>query len=256
MFKIHRFNHSGTAFVAPCQWFIIKSTPPCLLKECPNLWNTSMAKPALAIDAQMPGSWVNVGHTLSPQRGLSKQSRKKGNMTEERRVRWQTRLKEKERKKGMTWRGTSEANECSAARILVVGSAHRHILVALTLFCLLGKGGFPGRKQLLFGWCDSLSQHLLSLPFRVCGLNDLNVLDKMNAWVSKEQCIRNLTFTTTFLYFGRLCEERYPKLAAYYNRLKERPSIKASWPPTWLESPQGQDLLKDLWDANTLKLFL
>ncbi|XP_040908933.1 glutathione S-transferase A [Toxotes jaculatrix] len=45
--------------------------------------------------------------------------------------------------------------------------------------------------------------------------------------------------------FG-LSEERYPKLAAYYNSLKDRPSIKASWPPTWLENPQGQDLLKDI----------
>ncbi|XP_070702388.1 glutathione S-transferase A [Pempheris klunzingeri] len=45
--------------------------------------------------------------------------------------------------------------------------------------------------------------------------------------------------------FG-LCEERYPKLAAYFNCLKDRPSIKATWPPTWLESPQGQDLLKDI----------
>ncbi|KAM9340391.1 glutathione S-transferase A-like [Symphorus nematophorus] len=44
--------------------------------------------------------------------------------------------------------------------------------------------------------------------------------------------------------FG-LSEERYPKLAAYYNCLKDRPSIKATWPPTWKETP-GQDLLKDL----------
>ncbi|XP_070777384.1 glutathione S-transferase A-like [Enoplosus armatus] len=49
-----------------------------------------------------------------------------------------------------------------------------------------------------------------------------------------------------YLYCYGLCEERYPKLAAYYNSLKVRPSIKASWPPTWLENPQGQDLLKDI----------
>ncbi|XP_020498820.1 glutathione S-transferase A [Labrus bergylta] len=48
-----------------------------------------------------------------------------------------------------------------------------------------------------------------------------------------------------YLFRYGLSEERYPKLAAYYNCLKERPSIKASWPPTWLETP-GQDLLKDL----------
>ncbi|XP_053189898.1 glutathione S-transferase A-like [Scomber japonicus] len=45
--------------------------------------------------------------------------------------------------------------------------------------------------------------------------------------------------------FG-LSEERYPKLAAYYNSLKERPSIKATWPPTWLENSQEQDILKDI----------
>uniref|UniRef100_A0A671U0F2 Glutathione S-transferase rho n=1 Tax=Sparus aurata TaxID=8175 RepID=A0A671U0F2_SPAAU len=49
----------------------------------------------------------------------------------------------------------------------------------------------------------------------------------------------------TIFRFG-LCEERYPKLAAYYNRLKDRPSIKASWPPTWLENPRGEDIMKDI----------
>ncbi|CAB1442940.1 unnamed protein product [Pleuronectes platessa] len=49
-----------------------------------------------------------------------------------------------------------------------------------------------------------------------------------------------------YLFRFGLTEERYPQLTAYYNSLKERPSIKASWPPTWLESPQGQDMLKDV----------
>nr|XP_019945879.1 PREDICTED: glutathione S-transferase A-like [Paralichthys olivaceus] len=48
-----------------------------------------------------------------------------------------------------------------------------------------------------------------------------------------------------YLFHFGLCEERYPKLAAYYNCLKVRPSIKASWPPTWLENPKAQDMLKD-----------
>ncbi|XP_076610599.1 glutathione S-transferase A-like [Chaetodon auriga] len=39
---------------------------------------------------------------------------------------------------------------------------------------------------------------------------------------------------------------RYPKLAKYYSLLKNRPSIKASWPPHWLASPQGDEILKDL----------
>uniref|UniRef100_A0A672H595 Glutathione S-transferase A-like n=1 Tax=Salarias fasciatus TaxID=181472 RepID=A0A672H595_SALFA len=42
-------------------------------------------------------------------------------------------------------------------------------------------------------------------------------------------------------HFG-LSPERYPKMAKYYNLLKDRPSIKATWPPKYLESGQG---LKD-----------
>ncbi|XP_068567046.1 glutathione S-transferase A-like [Cebidichthys violaceus] len=48
-----------------------------------------------------------------------------------------------------------------------------------------------------------------------------------------------------YLFRFQLCEERYPKLAAYYNSLKNRPSIKVSWPPTWLES-EGSEMLKDV----------
>uniref|UniRef100_A0A3Q0SIH3 Glutathione S-transferase rho n=1 Tax=Amphilophus citrinellus TaxID=61819 RepID=A0A3Q0SIH3_AMPCI len=49
----------------------------------------------------------------------------------------------------------------------------------------------------------------------------------------------------TLFRFG-LSAERYPKLGEYYNLLKERPSVKASWPPHWLENPKGQDTLKDI----------
>ncbi|XP_057684571.1 glutathione S-transferase A-like [Corythoichthys intestinalis] len=45
--------------------------------------------------------------------------------------------------------------------------------------------------------------------------------------------------------FG-LRAERYPKVAAYYAMLKDRPSIKASWPPHWLENPNEQDALKEI----------
>lgn len=49
----------------------------------------------------------------------------------------------------------------------------------------------------------------------------------------------------TLFRFG-LSAERYPKLGDYYAVLKHRPSIKASWPPHWLENPKGQDALKDI----------
>ncbi|XP_034150481.1 glutathione S-transferase rho [Esox lucius] len=45
--------------------------------------------------------------------------------------------------------------------------------------------------------------------------------------------------------FG-LSEKRYPKLGAYYGMMKDRPSVKATWPPHWLENPHGGDSLKDL----------
>ncbi|XP_075867580.1 glutathione S-transferase A-like [Nelusetta ayraudi] len=40
-------------------------------------------------------------------------------------------------------------------------------------------------------------------------------------------------------YYCPQCEARYPNMAAYYNRLKDRPSIKATWPPARFENPEG-----------------
>ncbi|KAM6899482.1 glutathione S-transferase A-like [Xenentodon cancila] len=52
--------------------------------------------------------------------------------------------------------------------------------------------------------------------------------------------------TVANLFRFGLSAERYPKLAEYYALLKDRPSVKASWPPHWLENPKGQDTLKDI----------
>ncbi|XP_019946255.1 glutathione S-transferase A-like [Paralichthys olivaceus] len=49
----------------------------------------------------------------------------------------------------------------------------------------------------------------------------------------------------TLFRFG-LSAESYPQLGQYYTLLKERPSVKASWPPHWLENPTGQETLKDI----------
>uniref|UniRef100_A0A672H5X2 Glutathione S-transferase A-like n=1 Tax=Salarias fasciatus TaxID=181472 RepID=A0A672H5X2_SALFA len=49
-----------------------------------------------------------------------------------------------------------------------------------------------------------------------------------------------------YLFRSGLCEKRYPNLAKYYNGLKDRPSIKANWPPHWKESCECQVLLKDI----------
>ncbi|KAK9958220.1 hypothetical protein ABG768_012394 [Culter alburnus] len=49
-------------------------------------------------------------------------------------------------------------------------------------------------------------------------------------------------------FFPRLhCpKEKCPRLMEYYEMLKDRPSIKASWPPHWLDNLEGPDLLKNL----------
>ncbi|XP_071357296.1 glutathione S-transferase A-like [Trachinotus anak] len=52
--------------------------------------------------------------------------------------------------------------------------------------------------------------------------------------------------TVASLFRFGLSAERYPHLGEYYALLKERPSIKASWPPSWLENPTEEDTLRDI----------
>ncbi|XP_062266340.1 glutathione S-transferase A-like [Platichthys flesus] len=52
--------------------------------------------------------------------------------------------------------------------------------------------------------------------------------------------------TVATLFRLGLSAESYPQLGQYHALLKERPGIKASWPPHWLENPKGQDTLKDI----------
>uniref|UniRef100_A0A3B3C0Q1 Glutathione S-transferase rho n=1 Tax=Oryzias melastigma TaxID=30732 RepID=A0A3B3C0Q1_ORYME len=51
--------------------------------------------------------------------------------------------------------------------------------------------------------------------------------------------------TVAYLFRFGLSAGRYPKLGEYYALLKDRPSIRASWPPHWLENPKGHEALKD-----------
>ncbi|XP_028317162.1 glutathione S-transferase A-like [Gouania willdenowi] len=48
-----------------------------------------------------------------------------------------------------------------------------------------------------------------------------------------------------FFHFG-LCEKRYPNLARYYHGLKDRPSIKKTWPPSWVDIPDSKDVMNDV----------
>ncbi|XP_028317757.1 glutathione S-transferase A-like [Gouania willdenowi] len=52
--------------------------------------------------------------------------------------------------------------------------------------------------------------------------------------------------TVATLYRSGLAAERYPKLGEYYALVKDRASVKASWPPHWLEDPKGEGTLKDI----------
>nr|CAA64496.1 glutathione S-transferase [Pleuronectes platessa] len=52
--------------------------------------------------------------------------------------------------------------------------------------------------------------------------------------------------TVATLFRMGLSAESYPQLGQYHALLKERPGIKRSWPPHWLENPKGQDALKDI----------
>lgn len=82
----------------------------------------------------------------------------------------------------------------------------------------------------------------------------------MGCFFSQEEAVETMTLTV-FLRFCSISffpsslsiskqhETRYPNLAAYCNRLKDRPSIKATWPPSWIENPQGMELVKDLWSS-------
>lgn len=45
---------------------------------------------------------------------------------------------------------------------------------------------------------------------------------------------------------GSCPKDRCPRLMEYYEMVKDRPSIKASWPPHWLDNLEGPDLLKNL----------
>uniref|UniRef100_H3CV13 GST C-terminal domain-containing protein n=1 Tax=Tetraodon nigroviridis TaxID=99883 RepID=H3CV13_TETNG len=51
--------------------------------------------------------------------------------------------------------------------------------------------------------------------------------------------------TIASLFRFGLTADRYPNLGEYYARVKERPSIRASWPPHWLENLEGVVDLKD-----------
>uniref|UniRef100_A0A3B3HH28 Glutathione S-transferase rho n=1 Tax=Oryzias latipes TaxID=8090 RepID=A0A3B3HH28_ORYLA len=65
--------------------------------------------------------------------------------------------------------------------------------------------------------------------------------------VGKSFSLADVIIFPVFAYFIRNggSEERYPNVAAYYKKLRDRPSIKKTWPPTWIDGP-GMGTLKDI----------
>uniref|UniRef100_A0A3P9J5B5 Glutathione S-transferase rho n=1 Tax=Oryzias latipes TaxID=8090 RepID=A0A3P9J5B5_ORYLA len=75
-----------------------------------------------------------------------------------------------------------------------------------------------------------------------------------NVWSISNHTPVSLRLTASMWSFIQtlLSAGRFPKLAKYYSLLKERPSIKASWPPQWMSSRQGYDVLKDLHESKDI----
>lgn len=123
----------------------------------------------------------------------------------------------------------------------------------LSLLWIAGGWRLPGREELLSGWRGCLSYLSLLLPLLVCWLNGM--------FSPKRRQLKPLTgflgfYSISFFsscLFSKQAETRYPNLAAYCNRLKDRPSIKATWPPAWFENPQGMELVKDVWGSAALQ---
>ncbi|KAM7383970.1 hypothetical protein PAMA_011359 [Pampus argenteus] len=110
------------------------------------------------------------------------------------------------------------------------------------------------RKMLSFEKGEHKSQEVLETnpraqnQFKLQG-NKLIPDSPAEQAVMFQRMMEGLTLTdklNSVIYYGWLSVGRYPKLAKYYSLLKDRPSIKASWPPHWLSSPQGYNVLKDL----------
>ncbi|XP_051811633.1 glutathione S-transferase A-like isoform X1 [Acanthochromis polyacanthus] len=65
-------------------------------------------------------------------------------------------------------------------------------------------------------------------------------LKKMDCCLAgKEFTLADVVFfpSVAFLFRLGLSSERYPALEKYYSSLKDRPSIKATWPPHWQTTP-------------------
>lgn len=97
------------------------------------------------------------------------------------------------------------------------------------------------RTILHAGGCDRISNCCHSFQIWVSGMGGVGW-----GWGADVMCALSLHVDRLF-WFCRLSADRYPKLGEYYALLKDRPSIKASWPPHWLENLKGQDDLKDIW---------
>ncbi|KAK6167900.1 hypothetical protein SNE40_021828 [Patella caerulea] len=65
---------------------------------------------------------------------------------------------------------------------------------------------------------------------------------------SKSFSMADVYFFPYLAYFVRLGLNlsKYPALSEYYNRIKDRASLKASWPPHWLKEPPKIDSMSQI----------
>uniref|UniRef100_A0A3B3TKN6 Glutathione S-transferase rho n=1 Tax=Poecilia latipinna TaxID=48699 RepID=A0A3B3TKN6_9TELE len=82
-----------------------------------------------------------------------------------------------------------------------------------------------------------------------------NLVTELKLWESylENCCFRGFSLADVVFFPSIACTfayglspERYPKLAKYYNLLKDRPSIKATWPPKWFQFEQRSESLKEI----------
>lgn len=124
----------------------------------------------------------------------------------------------------------------------------------LSLLWVPGGWWLLGREELLSGWCGCLSHLSLPLPVLVRWWDVFSQEETVEALpLTGFLRFYSISFSSSSLSISKQHETRYPNLTAYCNRLKDRPSIKATWPPAWLENPQGLELVKDVWGSAALQ---
>ena len=68
-----------------------------------------------------------------------------------------------------------------------------------------------------------------------------------DSFLAGDFSVADIMFFPTLAYQWRmgLKLEKYPRLNAYFEKVKQRPAVQASWPPHWKDGP-NQTKLEDV----------